>query len=880
MTKPIIKELKNGMRVVMYPSSSAPVTAFQVWVGVGSTDERPGEEGMAHVLEHMLFKGTKKRAVGDIARDVERAGGQINAWTSYDETVYYITLADRFWEQGLDILSDAIWNSSLDSDEMSKELKVILEEIKMGEDSPDQVLVKDLFSSMYKKHPYGRPIIGFERSVRSFTREKVFDFYRRWYVPKNMILTVTGNFSEDKMLQKVKELFDISHITGCPEREKRPIEPVPRRPRFACSVKPVAEARFALAFPIPGLTHPDVAAVDLLAGIVGQGMSARLEQKIRRELNLVTDIRAMAYTPRDMGVFAVFGACPHHLLEKALAAVLQELDTEALGTVSLGELKKAKILIEADAIYSEETVDGLARKFGFYLLHANDVSYEETYLKNVSDADLSDIKQAASTYLVGSKAAVSVVIPDPARRAPKKKVPWISGRGKSRVFSKKTLEQRLLSRLSNFGKQKKKNSSSPRDPFAVKSFKLSNGDLLLVRPDPFAKIIAARAAFPGGLRLEKKKEAGLFALMSNTLVRGTHNASAEDVAALMDTLACSISGFSGRNTFGIQGEFLCSNFADGFALMTDCLRSPAFDEREVSLEKQLLIDDIRQSEDNPSKQAFKLCFENLFGRHPYSRMSHGSVETLQEIGPDTLKKTLRTITSPGRMVLAVAGGADPEEIHAMAETLLVSNKAAGAPPKEPSNWTPPKRPKQASLFLPKEQSHLVVGFPGTLLTAEDRFAVEVLVEILGGHGGRLFHRIREEQGLAYSVTAVSMEGIEPGYLALYAGTSPGGETAVVRAMLKEVENICTHKVSQDELLRIKRHLIGSRAISLQRTSARAASMALDELYGNGCDASDRYAGQIDAVTASDVIETAKRYLKPDMSVTVCVGPDADSLKLI
>jgi zinc protease len=880
LIKSIVEELKNGMKIVMRPTDRAKVTAFQIWVGVGSTDEQKGEEGLAHVLEHMLFKGTQRRAVGDIAKDVERAGGQINAWTSYEETVYYITLADQFWEQGLDILADAVQNSALDADELSRELKVILEEIRMGEDAPDQVLVKELFGAAFKKHPYGRPIIGYEKTVKSFTRQKVSDFYRKWYIPKNMVLSIAGNFDCDRMLKQVKQLFEAYAPTARLEKGIRPKEPIPTSPRFASAVKPVSEARFAVSFPIPGLLHQDVPMLDLLAGIVGQGMSARLERKIRRELNLVTDIRAMAYTPSDMGVFAVFGTCPHHLLEKAVAATLKELSAEAMSSMSMGELKKAQTLIEADSIYSEETVDGLARKAGFYLLHAKDSAYEEKYLQAVQKTEVQHIKEAVSTYLVGNSATIAVVIPDPKRRAPKKAVPWIEGKAKNRALNVSTLKARMTALLAAHDKPFKKSKQPASVLPTTVEYTLSSGDLLLVRKDPTARIVAARAAFLGGVRFENKKNAGLFALMSNTLVRGTREASAEDVAALMDTLACSISGFSGRNTFGIQGEFLQSNFSDGFALMAACLRTPTFEAGEVELERQLLLEDIRQSADNPSKQAFKLCFENLFQNHPYSRLSHGTEESIGNLHRDTLARTLSSVTAPGRMVLAVAGGVEPEEIRIMAETLLRSDKKAPSPPKDPTAWKPLKHPKAVTLSLPKEQSHVVVGFPGTTLTGNDRFAVEILIEVLGGHGGRLFQSVREEKGLAYSVTAVSMEGIEPGYLALYAGTSPGSETKVIDALQLEAKRIAAEKVTKDELLRVKRHLIGSRAISLQRTSSRAAAMALDQLYGNGHDACDRYIAQIDGVTADQVVEAAKRYLSSPGYVVVCVGPKADRLKLM
>ncbi len=882
--KTIVEQLNNGMTVVMQPSDKAPVIAFQVWVGVGSANEQKGEEGLAHVLEHMLFKGTDKRAVGEITRDVEKAGGQINAWTSYEETVYYITIADRFWEQGLEILSDAVFNSSLDPDELSKELKVILEEIRMGEDSPDHVLVKDLFSSLFQQHPYGRPIIGSVSSVSSFTRKKINSFYKRWYVPSNMVLSIAGNFSVEKMTNKVGELFgQYKGASSCP-RKKEYEKPNQKAVQFSCSVKPVSEARFALAFPIPGLEHEDTPALDLSATVLGQGMSARLENKIRRELSLVTDIRSMAYTLRDMGVFAVFATCPHHLLDKAVSATLKELDIALAPELSLSEIKKAKTMIEADSIYSEETVDGLARKAGFYRLHTGDCYFEEKYLERVALVNASKIRAVMSEYLVGKRATLSVIIPDPSRRAPAHKLLWIEGKGKERKLNINALKRQMVSHFIDFRKTQKSIGSNAKKTKTIihgktQLFKLGGGDLLLVRPDASSKTVAVRAACLGGLRLEPEKHAGLYALMSNTLIRGTQNHSAEEIAQKMDSLACSISGFTGRNTFGIQGEFLSSNFYDGFSLLADCFRRPVFEEQEVELERQLLLEDIRQTEDNPSKQAFLHCFKNLFGKHPYSRMSQGTLETVEKITCESMKKVLRSVTAVGRTVISVVGGVDVNDIRSAADELLSSQYKDSKKLLFPSQAQLIKKPKCICVNLPKEQSHIAIGFLGTTLTSNDRFAVDVMTEILGGHGGRLFQHVREEAGLAYSVTAVSMEGVDPGYLALYAATTPGGEQRVYDALRKEVEKICSKRVAKEELSRVKRHLVGTHAISLQRNSGRAASIALDYLYGNGHDASERYAKQIDAVSSEDVLDAAVKYLSVRGFVAVCVGPNVKGLRL-
>ncbi len=877
--KPIVEELKNGLKVVLRPTTTAPVVAFQVWIGVGSADERPGEEGLAHVLEHMLFKGTKKRRVGEITKDVERAGGQINAWTSNDETVYHITMASRYLDHGLDILADAVQNPALDAEELARELMVIEEEIRMGEDSAEQILIQNLFRQVFKRHPYGRPVIGSSESVKSFTRDKVAAFHERWYVPSNMVFSICGDFEPRAMLRKVRAVFRKPGPSSRLARGVRPKEVFPKRPQFISATRAISEAHAAIAFPVPGLTHEDVPTLDLLAGILGQGMSSRLERTVRRQLGLVNDIRAMAYTPRDYGIFSVVYSCQPHRLEEATAAVVEALEQLTEELVLSQELQKAKTMIESESIYSEETVDGLARKSAFYLMHARDVEFERKYVAMLAQITEEDLLEVARRHLMGIQASVSVVFPDPSHHTPAVSLPWIVEADDALAFDESKLSRIMLRKVEEIGRTRSASipvKSGEQDTIVTT---LSTGDHLLIRRDPSSKIVAARAACLGGLRLEKQKEAGLFNLLANTLVCGTADATSDEVASMMDALACSVSGFTGRNTVGIHGEFLSSNFSDGFALMASCLRRPAFPEDEVEREKELLIEDIRQSRDAPGRLAFKLFYRNLFDRHPYGRLTHGTEESVQKLTPKALKAGLQATTGAGDMVLAVVGGVDPEEVQALAEALLRPDFKKGRGIKPPGEWKPPKGPKRVVHDLQKEQSHLVIGFPGTTITNEDRFAVEILTEILGGHGGRLFEQVREVKGLAYSVTAMSMEGIEPGHVALYAGTSPGKENEVVKAMVQEIHRICDERPSADEMRRIKHHLIGTRAIAWQKATTRAASMALDELYGNGHDAALRYAEQIDRVAANEVVEAARQYLDLSRRVVVCVGPKVSQLDL-
>ena len=243
-------ELENGLTVILEENHASPVVSVNVWVETGSACEVKGEYGLAHVHEHMLFKGTEKRDVGEIARVIESSGGDINAFTSFDETVYYVVIASRFLDTALDVLSDAMQNSTFDPGELEKELEVVVEEIRRGQDSPGRNLSEKMFSTAFTEHPYGRPIIGSIESVRSFTREGIMEFYKKWYSPENMVLVVVGDFDSASVEEKIEETFGKlrkKEVAECVIKE----EPVQQEMRTFVIDKPLQEGIlfFCISYP-------------------------------------------------------------------------------------------------------------------------------------------------------------------------------------------------------------------------------------------------------------------------------------------------------------------------------------------------------------------------------------------------------------------------------------------------------------------------------------------------------------------------------------------------------------------------------------------------------------------------------------------------------
>ncbi|HEY2749168.1 MAG TPA: pitrilysin family protein, partial [Polyangia bacterium] len=353
-------QLPNGLRVVLQENHAAKVVAFQAWVAVGSADEPAELAGIAHVFEHMLFKGTARRGVGQIAHEVEAAGGEINAWTSFDQTVYHLVLASRFFDTGLDILADALQNSSFDPVELERELKVVLEEVKQGEDNPSRVATQALFGAAYSRHPYRRPVIGYTKTVKSFTRERLLDFFQRWYVANNVTLVVVGDFDVKRAQSAIAQAWGkmasrpLARPSGAADRK----EPQQKSVRAKVVTQDVRETQVGVAFHIPGIHHDDTAALDLLAIILGQGDSSRLTRGLKRRDELVTEAFAYAYTPRDPGLFVAGATMPPDDLDAGFAGLLSELFRLRHEEVSETELAKAKAIIESDAVYQKETVQG------------------------------------------------------------------------------------------------------------------------------------------------------------------------------------------------------------------------------------------------------------------------------------------------------------------------------------------------------------------------------------------------------------------------------------------------------------------------------------------------------------------------------------------
>jgi zinc protease len=851
-TDRLLFTLDNGLRVVIQEDHFAPVVAIQIWVKAGSADETPDVAGAAHVHEHMIFKGTTRRPVGAIAAEVESSGGHINAFTTADHTVYHLILASRHFATALDIIADAMLHATFDPHELGKELQVVMEEWKRGEDSPTSRAATELFRLAYTTHPYGRPVIGYRETIEALNRERVLNFYQRWYHLNNMTLVIVGDIEREAARQEVTRIFADQPAVPLPSRPRTP-EPPQQGLRFSALAMNVEEFYLYLAFPLPPAAHEDVFALDLLSYILGGGESSRLVQTLQADKELVNWISAHAYTPQDAGLFIVAAALEQDKVYPTLEEILAALFRCKQTLVSPAELARARTNLESDFIYRRETVQGQARQLGFFLTVFGDPDYEFQYLNGLAAVTRQDLQRVAQRYF--SPDSLSLVL---------------LGATTDASLPTAAEVQALCERLDTEPAPVllPATKRDGRVSFTV----LDNGVRLIVKEHHAVPVMALQAVMLGGLLFEDELNMGINNMLAGLLTRGSERFSRLELAEAVESLAGGLRGFSGRNSLGLSGSFLTAPRIDNaLDLFLDTLLHPAFSSEEVEKRRREVLLALKNREDDLAQIAFDLFYETLFTTHPYRFSVLGGEESIRALQREQLIDYYRVLLNPERLVISVVGDVDTKEVTAYLREALTPLPAAVAAPTFPPTDPRPTTARQRHKAMDKQQAHVVLGFQGVTLANPDRYPLKVLEAILSRQGGRLFYELREQRALAYSVTAFGVEGLAPGVVGVYVGTDPNKVEEATTAARVELARVREDLVSVAELEQARKYLTGSFEISLQSNSAQSEEMAFNELYGLGYENGRHYLAAINTVTAEDLQRVARTYFDDTAFTLVVVG---------
>ncbi|MBF0532806.1 MAG: insulinase family protein [Candidatus Omnitrophica bacterium] len=826
--------LNHGLTVLIDPMPSSETVAFQILVKTGSaTEARFLGSGISHFVEHIVFKGTKTRGVGSASQEIQAAGGQINAATGKDYTNFTVTVPQEKYAVGLDVIADLVMNATIDPVEVEKEREVILNEMRLHNDDPESVLYDSAGANIFLAHPYRHPIIGYESLFRKISRDDLLAYYRERYTPGNMILAVAGRVDGDKILSLIKDTFKNFERGAAIVRAEND-EPFPQSVRRVDRLFPTEISRVNLAFAGVKLLDPDLFALDLLAGILGQGRSSRLFLELYAKRHLVYSISAGNNTPVDRGAFEIYMNLEPAQTNEALRRVRETISALKREGVSEEELEKVKRQVLVEHIFGQQTAAGRAAAMAVDEAMTGDPDFGQHYTEAVKKVTRTDIKRAAEKYLNTDKMSVTVLAP-------------LANAASKSDWGDQT--------VADFQKEV-----------------LPNGLTILIKEDHRLPITGMRLLMQAGLRAESKELNGISQLMALLWPKATDKFSVKALDAFIDSRGIDLSGFSGNNSMGLTVECLKADWSSAYDIFANLARRPAFPAEEMLKIRADMKAAIRQRDDDIAQRSILELRKILYPDSPLGLDPLGTPESLDRITRESLLALYRQYASPDNMVLVVYGDIQAKEVRQRLEKDFGAWRKKGSKKRILFGAVLETR-REKEIRLPKQQAMVAVGFRGSTFYDADRYAAEVMAEILAApFEGRLFREIREKQGLAYSVGGGLTPGIEPGIIIFYALTAEAKQAAVKQGLLDEARKITQELVDAKELTRIKEYLKGSQQIALETTGAKSFNAGLDELYGLGYKNHQEYARRIDAVTAADVQAAAKKYLNPDQMAVVITRP--------
>jgi zinc protease len=823
---------------------------------VGSADEDLDHTGLAHYLEHLMFKGTDKIMPGDIDRRTAQNGGQNNAFTSEDYTIYYFDLPARNWEFALQIEADRMRNLRIDTrHEFEQEKGAVIEELHRNEDEPWDLEFKSIVPVLFDHGPYGHPVIGERDHVKGATAEVIKGYYDRWYHPNNAALIVCGGFDPEHVMKRIKELFGPIPEAKLPERRT-----VPDFKRSGPVRKEIPSkfesARLLLGFNTVKIGDPDFYPLDVIQELLASGKLGRLYKKLVEGEELARDVSVSNGAGRYPGWFAIqVGMLQGKDRARAEKVVFQELKELRDKPVDESELKRVKRSLLAAAIFGRESVHGLAESIGRGVM-TNDLDFLKNYLARVQAVTAQDVQEAARKYFLPDESVLVWSVP---QKAP-------GGKGERATGTREGARRRSYRTEANAG-------SEPFSLEKTQRVELPNGLTLLLLENHRLPIFVAHASLRWVNLLEPDDKLGVAALTGRLLDEGTTQHTGRQIAEMIESTGGALS----MSSSGGSVKVLSPDHSLGVGLLFECLSQANFPPDAFGRQQAHLLTSLADAERQPEVKADRAYKALAYGKHPLGRPSSGTLETVLKLTRDDCETFYKKIFAPNNTVLAVVGDFDSKQVIDEITRLTAGWK------KEPLNKpeTPPvEKPKEfveRIISMPEAaQVQFYMGHAGIRRDNPDYYKLLVMDHVLGtgpGFTDRLSARLRDREGLAYTVSAqiTHTAGLEPGLFTCYIGTRPDALARAKQVFLEEIERLQNEKPTAEEVEDAKKYLLGSLAFQFTTNDRVAGRLLMIDRFHLGLHYYDDYRKAVGAVTPEDVREVAKKYLDPKHMVLVAAG---------
>lgn len=832
-------KLDNGQTVVIQEVKNNPIVTIDTWIKTGSIDEDDSNNGVAHFLEHLFFKGTKNHESGEFDQILETKGAITNAATSKDFTHYYVTIPSKDFDLAMELHGDMMLHPLIPRNEMEKERKVVLEEINKDLVSPTRILQENLNSMMYTTHPYKRKVIGRSDVIETITRDQVLNFYNAHYSPSNMITIVVGDVDTNHALERIKEVFNA-------EYKKQTKTIYQKESQLTSQQKKVEYIKTESGYMVIGfrgtpINDNDSYALDVLSTILGDGRSSVLNQVLKEKKRLAFSVDAGNSTFRDDGIFYISANFEPEKCKQVQSAIFDEIKNIQDKGVSDEQLSLAKNIIERNTYYSRESITNIATEIGYTMALTNDIKFYDTYLDKIKSVSKDEVKRVANKYLGENRSAVSIILPESSKNIP------------------------VANKIQNLGTAELVSESN-----GTQKYHLSDGATMLYTPNSSNDIIAISIYAKGGQLLDKI--AGTANLTAATMMKGTKNYTSLELSQVLEDNGIKIVPSVGADAFSITVLTTKDEYDKTMELLNEVVNNAIFDDYEIEKVKSDKLSAIKTNKDVPIKQAIEEYRDMIYKNTPYSISSKVLEKNIQNIKKSDIIEYYNKIFNPKNIVISINGNIDKDK------TIQDLNKIFE--PKADSQTFDYKiydskipritAPRTNTIKMSTETAWILLGWQTDgVLSEKDYATLQVIDSILGtGMSSRLFKELREQEGLAYQLGTGYSPNVLRGSFMMYIGTNPATLEKSKQGLFSEIEKLKTEYVGDKELKDAKEKLIGNYVIGLETNLDKASNTGWYEASTRGYEFKEKYVDLINSVTDADIIEVANKYFNDNYIMSI------------
>jgi zinc protease len=854
--------LDNGLTVLAERRGLGPVVFSGIVYRVGSRDERPGLTGISHLLEHMMFKGTERFGKGEVAALVERHGGELNAFTSEDVTMYYEVFARDRWQLALEIEAERIARLRIDAAELEAERQVILEERVMYLDIPVVRLAEELMAATFRESPYRWPVIGWEGDIRGIRREDLTDHYGSFYSPRNAALVVVGDVEASEVFEAAEKHFGA--VEAAEEVERR----VPREPELQAVTRvelrgPGQLPYLQILLRAPEIRTRDSEALFLLANVLSGTRTSRLDLALL-ETNRAGDVNVQYHAKADPSAFLLtVEVRPGVPLREIEDVVWEELTNLATSGVTAEELERALNQVEAHHVFAFQSPAERGFVLGWHEAQGA-VEYADEIVARLHEIGPDELRDTAARLFRRDRCGIAAWIPDGDGEGGGAHRGAGAGIGASSLHGVHCPRRRFHSGLPHAKR--------------VERRRLANGMRVLLQPDHTDPIVSFTLVFAAGSALDGDDREGLATLTAATLERGPRSQPFVEFSRRFERIGSNLSIDAGAELAQLGATFLARHAQTGLEHVAELLADPGFRPEDLDIVRELAVSDVDAREEDLDDLAEDLFLRAVADGHPYAKLPHGTRRGLAAIGREDLLAFYRSAFRPDEAHLALVGDFDLD-----ATMRLLEERYGALPVPNDLPLALPPLPETASTktvvrtVAQKGQARIFFGGRGYSSTDPDRLAGVALNRVLGGSSirSRLGDEIRDTRGLAYSIYSRNGERAAGGFFLIHMGTRPENVRAAVAAIREELARLPAG-VTPQELDDARDYLTGSFPLRFTTYGHLARFWSRSSFYGWPEDYLETYVDRVRELRREDLQRIAVR-LVAEANVLAVAGPITEDL---